>query len=93
MEDERKELKDILQSLQNDYGDLGVGIELLEEEIWNNKDYEEIEISPKKIIKLVKDIELWADSITDLVGDFDEAIEIYKKKQILNGLEDDENER
>ncbi len=80
-EEETEELKDSLQSLQNDYGNLGVGIELLEEEIYGG-----YPISNEKIKKLIGDIETWIEEVGDCITPIDDARIIFNKKQILNKL-------
>ncbi len=79
-EEAKTELKEALQSLFNDWENLGVGIELIEEEIYDDV------CSDEKIKKLIKDIELWGDTIQTTISDLDEARIIFQKKQIINNL-------
>ena len=80
MEDEKKELKDVLIEIQNDYGNLGIGIEFLEEEI------NEEECSVEKLKKCAEDVEVWVSNLQSVIDDLDEARIIFQKKQIINNL-------
>ncbi len=79
-ENEKEELEEQLQNLQNDWENLGVGIELLDYEI--NKD----NCSENKIKKLIEDVELCGTTLKTTIDDLDEARLIFQKKQIINNL-------
>lgn len=80
-EETKEELKETLQNLQNDYSSLGIGIELLAEEIYGDF------CSVDKLKKCIEDVELWASNLENVIYDLDEARIIFQKKEIINSLE------
>ena len=87
---EKEELKDALQSLKTDYENLGVGIELLAEEIYDGN------CSDEKLKELISGIGTWTSNFDDLVDDLNEArvnlpIKIQRTKMI-NELKETEEE-
>ena len=80
--DENSELKDSLQSLENDYQSLGVEMEFLADEI-----YEEIP-SEEKINKIIEDIELILSNFSACVDDVEKERVTLVKRRIINNLED-----
>lgn len=86
MEEYKEDFKDVLQLLQNDYGDLGVGIELLEEELYSD------ELSVEKVKTLIKDISLWVSEIDERVDDVEVEGELLYRREVLESLKEKENE-
>ncbi len=79
-EDETEELKEALQSLENDWEKIGEGITNLGEEIYYDNCLGE------KVKKFIEDVELWVKEIQNTIDDLDEARIIFQRKEMINSL-------
>lgn len=75
------EMREALQNLEKDYGNLGVGIELVERELGVSNP------SNDKLKKLIVDLELWVKTMRNNICYLDDARVVFHKRRIVDGLE------